>query len=282
MNRNLIIVLAGGFLIAILVALIVQSGLKEEPKVVDASTVEILVASKNISLGSTLNAEDMKWQSWPQTAVFSGAIVRQDNQPAAEALEGRVRRDISAGEPLTEMALLSGNAGNIVASSLEPGKRAIAIRVSAESMVGGFISPGDHVDVILTHKVRVPNKDKSVMKDTVAQYATETVLENVRVLAIDQRATNSDEAKVGRTVTLEVSSQEAEQIALAGEMGDLSLSLRPVGDTATNNSNNDITTDVNVSKILQEIAKRSGDGGGANKTIRVYSGDGTQTIKVKE
>ena len=284
MNRNLMIVLAGGFVIAILVAVIVQSGLKSEPQSGSAPTVEILVASRNISLGSNLDGSDMKWQSWPESAVFAGAIVRQDQQSTIDALSGRVRRDISSGEPLSEAAMLSNNAGNIVASSLEPGKRAIAIKVSAESMVGGFINPGDHVDVILTHKVRVATGDKSTMKDTVNQFATETVLENVRILAIDQRATNSssDEAKVGRTVTLEVTSVDAEKIALANEMGDLSLSLRPVGDDSLADKDQEVTTDVNVSKILQEIAKRSGEGGSADKTIRVYSSDGAQIIKVKK
>ncbi len=283
MNKNLMIVLAGGFMIALLVAFIVRSGIDKSPQVSDASTVEILVAAKNIPLGAELDSIDMKWQSWPESAVFVGAIVRQEDQNVTDALSGRVRRDVASGEPLSELALLSSGVGNIVASSLEPGKRAIAIKVSAESMVGGFINPGDHVDVILTHKVRVPNDDKSVMRGTVDRFATETVLENVRVLAIDQRATNSDtdKAKVGRTITLEVTANEAEKIALVAEMGDLSLSLRPVGDESKNAANADITTDVSVSKILQEIAKRSGDGGGTSKTIRVYSGDGARTIKVR-
>ncbi len=118
MNRNLMIVLAGGFVIAILVAVIVQSGLKTEPKSGSAPTVEILVASRNISLGSNLDVSDMKWQSWPESAVFAGAVVRQDQQSTIDALSGRVRRDISSGEPLSQAAMLSSNAGNIVAFRL--------------------------------------------------------------------------------------------------------------------------------------------------------------------
>lgn len=284
MNKNLLIVLAGGFVIAIIVALIVQAGMNKEPQVADANTVQILAASKNISMGSKIDATDMKWQAWPETAVFTGAIVREGEQSETDALEGRASRDIASGEPLTLNSVLSTNGGNIVASSLEPGKRAIAIRVSPESMVGGFVNPGNHVDVILTHRIRLSGGDKSLMRDTVNQFATETVLENVRVLAIDQRATNTDEdkAKVGRTVTLEVSAPEAEKVAIASEMGDLSLSLRPVGDTSRGVTESGVTTDVGVSRVLQEMTKRSNEGGSNSRTIRVYSGSGAETIKVRQ
>ena len=284
MNKNLLIVLAGGFVIAIIVALIVQAGMNKEPQVADANTVQILAASKNISMGSKIDATDMKWQAWPETAVFTGAIVREGDQSETNALEGRASRDIASGEPLTLNSVLSTNGGNIVASSLEPGKRAIAIRVSPESMVGGFVNPGNHVDVILTHRIRLSGGDKSLMRDTVNQFATETVLENVRVLAIDQRATNTDEdkAKVGRTVTLEVSAPEAEKVAIASEMGDLSLSLRPVGDTSRGVTESGVTTDVGVSRVLQEMTKRSNEGGSNSRTIRVYSGSGAETIKVRQ
>lgn len=284
MNKNLLIVLAGGFVIAIIVALIVQAGMNKEPQVADANTVQILAASKNISMGSKIDATDMKWQAWPETAVFTGAIVREGDQSETDALEGRASRDIASGEPLTLNSVLSTNGGNIVASSLEPGKRAIAIRVSPESMVGGFVNPGNHVDVILTHRIRLSGGDKSLMRDTVNQFATETVLENVRVLAIDQRATNTDEdkAKVGRTVTLEVSAPEAEKVAIASEMGDLSLSLRPVGDTSRGVTESGVTTDVGVSRVLQEMTKRSNEGGSNSRTIRVYSGSGAETIKVRQ
>lgn len=235
-------------------------------------------------MGSKIDATDMKWQAWPETAVFTGAIVREGDQGETDALEGRASRDIASGEPLTLNSVLSTNGGNIVASSLEPGKRAIAIRVSPESMVGGFVNPGNHVDVILTHRIRLSGGDKSLMRDTVNQFATETVLENVRVLAIDQRATNTDEdkAKVGRTVTLEVSAPEAEKIAIASEMGDLSLSLRPVGDTSRGVTESGVTTDVGVSRVLQEMTKRSNEGGSNSRTIRVYSGSGAETIKVRQ
>ncbi|MAM33567.1 MAG: Flp pilus assembly protein CpaB [Micavibrio sp.] len=282
MNKNLIVVLAGGFVMALLVALIVQFSFSDNEAPVDTSTTEILVASRNIPLGNVLTAKDMNWQAWPKTAVFEGVIVREGDASASEALEGRVARDVTAGEPLTNNVLLSSD-GNIISSSLEPGMRAIAISVSARSMVGGFINPGDRVDVLLTHQLRVSGEERDLVSDTVNRYITETILENVRVLAVDQRAVKADDSKaqVGRTITVEVTSENAEKLALATEMGDLSLILRGVGDESVQGPGR-LTTDVRTSEILKEISRREGNfGSSENRTIRVYTGDGVETIKVK-
>lgn len=282
MNKNLIVVLAGGFVMALLVALIVQFSFSDNEAPVDTSTTEILVASRNIPLGNVLTAKDMNWQAWPKTAVFEGVIVREGDASASEALEGRVARDVTAGEPLTNNVLLSSD-GNIISSSLEPGMRAIAISVSARSMVGGFINPGDRVDVLLTHQLRVSGEERDLVSDTVNRYITETILENVRVLAVDQRAVKADDSKaqVGRTITVEVTSENAEKLALATEMGDLSLILRGVGDESVQGPGR-LTTDVRTSEILKEISRREGNfGSSGNRTIRVYTGDGVETIKVK-
>ena len=282
MNRNLIIVLAGGFVMALLVALIVQFSFSDPQEPVDTGTTEILVASRNIPLGNVLSDKDMNWQAWPKTAVFEGVIVREGDASASEALEGRVARDVTAGEPLTNNVLLSSD-GNIISSSLEPGMRAIAISVSARSMVGGFINPGDRVDVLLTHQLRVSGEERDLVSDTVDRYITETILENVRVLAVDQRAVKAEDSKAkgGRTITVEVSSENAEKLALATEMGDLSLVLRGVGDESVQGPGR-LTTDVRTSEILREISRREGNfGSSGNRTIRVYTGDGVETIKVR-
>ena len=283
MNRNLVIVLAGGFVMALLVALIVQLSFSDnDTKTVDTSVTEILVASRNIPLGSVLSDRDMKWQSWPKASVFEGVIEREGDLAVNDALEGRVSRDITQGEPLTQNLVLSSE-GNIIASSLEPGMRAIAISVSARSMVGGFINPGDRVDVLLTHQLRVSGEDRDLISDTVDRYVTETILENVRVLAVDQSAVKTDDnkAKVGRTITVEVTSEDAEKLALVSEMGDLSLVLRGVGDETLQEPGR-LTTDVKTSGILQEISRRNGDDGSSgSRTIRVYTKDGVNSVKVK-
>ncbi len=286
MNKNILIVFGGGFLIALLVAMIVSSSIKSEPEAVNTNKIEVLVSNKKMELGYTLKNADMVWQEWPEANLFEGLIRREDNQKPIEALEGRLRRVVYASEPMQKSMLLSSDKGNIVASSLAAGNRAVAIEVSAASMVGGFIKPGDYVDVILSHSIKVNNDERLALQDTVKKYVTETILENVRVLAIDQNATTDekDKVKVGRTVTLEVNSKGAEKLALVGQMGDLSLSLRGVGDTETivGGGTYQPTTDVGASGILQEIVKRSETGGGKPKKIRIYSDQGVESIEVKK
>lgn len=284
MNKNTVIVLAGGVFMALLVAIVVSMSLKEKPAITD-NTIKVLVATKKMEIGYTLKKGDMKWQEWPEANLFQGLIRKTKNKKPEEALKGRLRRVVHEGEPLLTSVLLSKTKGNIVASSLKPGKRAVAIKISAASSAGGFISPGDFVDVILTHQVKIAKDDKAMVKDTVNKYVTETILENVRVLAIDQKAVSGDKdkIKVGRTVTLEVDASGAEELALVGEMGGLSLSLRGLGDDEVlRNEDYKPTTDVKVSDILQEIIKRSETGGGKPKHIKITSDEGVQDIEVKK
>lgn len=281
MNRNLLIVIGGGFAIALVVALLVQATLGGKKK---TDQVEILMAAKPLVVGTDLKETDLKWQQWPQDGLVPGVIVRQNNQKTLEAAKGRLRRDIGAGEPVLQSALAGEGKGNVLATMLEPGMRAIAIKVSAESMVGGFISPGDRVDVVLTHQVRVNGEARDASRELIDRHATETVLENVRILAVDQRSRKeNDEAKVARTVTLEVDGEGAERMALAGAMGELSLTLRGLADAADVSQNRRIkpTTDVQVSTVLQQVAEASNSGGGAGNMVRVYSQTNIVNVPVR-
>ncbi len=281
MNKNVLIVLAGGFLIALLVAIIVQASFGSK----GSGGVEVLVAAKSVSAGSPVNSSNFKWQEWPEDNVVVGAIVREKRQKVEEAAKGRVRRDMNANEMLLQSALTSAGKGNVLAASMDPGMRAVAIKVSAESMVGGFISPGDRVDVIVTYKVRMSGRGgaSEEMQNKVSSFASETVLENVRVLAIDQMAKKEDDkAKVGRTVTLEVDTKGAEMLSLATEMGDLSLSLRALGDTSTLDKKNMVsTTDVELSSVLQELNEIKRNSSPNAGIMRIYSGDTVENITIR-
>lgn len=281
MNRNVLIVLGGGFAIALLVALIVSAGLSGGK----GSDTQILVAAKNLAVGQELAITDVKWQSWPKDAASPSMIIRKDKQKLEDVAKGRLRREISKGEPVMSNALLAEGKGNVLAAALGPGMRAVAIKVKAESMVGGFIAPGDRVDVIMTYDVRVDDRDNMAIKQQIQKYAAETVLENVRVLAIDQQAKKEDDkAKVGRTVTLEVDAKAAEKLNLAGAMGELALSLRPIGDhsTVVDDGRNHMTTDAQVSSVLKEINRlEAGGAGGPSNVVRVYNGENVQNITVR-
>lgn len=283
MNKNVLIVLAGGFLIAILVAVLVQASLggkkKDAQKAVNK--VEILVAAKDLATGRDLAEGDLKWQTWPEDSVFAGAIVRQDKEKIADVASGRMLQSLAAGQPIHPGMIAGKGKGNFLAVSLKPGMRAIAISVKAQTMAGGFVGPGDRVDVVATYKIKVRDKDNPAVQSMIDQYATETVLENVRVLAADQKAIREEEkAKVARTVTLEVSAAEAEKLALAQEMGDLKLTLRGIGDEEEARKE-DITTDVDMSRVLQDLVKVQGATGGNSGIVRVYNGQNVTNMPVR-
>lgn len=291
MNKNIIIVLAGGFLIAILVAMLVQAGLsgKEEEVPValqEAPTVEILVAAKELALGTNLKDSDMSWQTWPESSVFSGAIVREDGQSKSDALSGTLKRDVVAGEPLSESMLVGEDAPNFVAATLGEGMRAIAISVDSASMVGGFVGPGDYVDIIMTYsdRVDVPDEagaDVETMIDLmIDRQASETIMQNVRVVAVDQtsRRPSDAQAKVGRTITLEVDRQGAEILALAQTMGELTLTLRKMGDNNLYGRDYDVITDARITNVRNEVVneiqrmENTTSSGQAGNIVRIYNG----------
>lgn len=298
MNRNVMIVLAGGFLIAVLVALLVQAGLsgakKEAPAAaVEESKVQIAVASKDVKVGTELSDDNMKWQDWPQRAVFPGAIVREGDKKPSEAIAGKLIRDLKTGEPVMQSALVSPTAGNFLAASLDEGMRAVAISVNASSMVGGFVGPGDYVDVLLTYRRNInydgpenPEIDNMIERN-LDRHATETILQNVKVLAIDQSAMRGEDGKVkvGKTVTLAVDYKGAEILAVAMEMGSLSLSLRRLGDETVLNEKPPVTTDARITKIYDEVysemTKLQDSSGQNSKIVRIYRGDAVEDLPVR-
>lgn len=289
MNKNIIIVLGGAIAVAMVVAILVQVSLggKEEVKVVEEKKVQVLVASRDLGIGREIQDGDLRWQEWPVGSVFDGAVVREDGMRASDALAGRIRRQVAAGEPVLRTVILSESKGNFVAASLEAGMRAVAIKVSAETMVGGFIGPGDFVDVILTYKesIRTDDDDPAVqamIELNLDKTATETILQKVKVLAVDQTATrggdeDDSKIKVGKTVTLAVSAQDAEKITLAAQIGELTLSLRGVGDESIVSKDWSTISDARLTTIGDEIYgeydKMKNDTGINPNIVRIYNGN---------
>ncbi len=278
MNKNVMIVLGGGFVIALLVAIIVQASFGKK-----SDLVQIAVAARPLTIGTELTADNVKWKGVPEDSIIEGSIRRVGDKPINQMIKGRLRRDLAANEAVLTSALIANGKGNVLAASMKAGMRAVAIKASAESMVGGFINPGDFVDVILTYQVSQNNEGGEAVENPVERNATETVLENIKILAVDQTARKEDDkAKVGRTVTLEVDQKGAEKLALATEMGDLSLSLRAMGDTEISTSKKRrMTTDVQVSSVLQEINRNKRRSGGNSNIVRIYSGDTVENITVR-
>lgn len=200
----------------------------EPVKVEKISTTGVLVAKSDIAIGRAVEAGDFEWQSWP-TSVASSAFIRQSDRPEAKTeLAGSIARaPIAAGEPVRENKLIKADGSGYMAAILPAGMRAISTEISPETSAGGFILPNDRVDVILTRRDRDTEHVTGI-----EAHVSETILSDVRVLAIDQTVEDKDGQKVvvGKTATLELSQRQAETLALARKMGSLSLTLRSLAD----------------------------------------------------
>ena len=303
------IVMAGGAMIAILVAIVVQASMNgangnAQNEQAEANTVKILVAARDKQLGQRLSGGDLRWQEWPKSAVFDKAIVREDNESASSRLSGRLVRNIVTGRPVLKSAVSRKKGDNILATRMKKGERGVAIEVDAASMAGGFVAPGDSVDVLMTYQMRIRGDNEALFSTLINQYATETVLEDVKVLATDQEAVKEDnEASVARTVTLAVKPKQAEALALAMRMGELHLALRPVGDTerrhadkpadvATKFMNKNaknmqkhfkgMTTDVRIADVMRSVNAMKNGGGNRSQIMRIYYRNGVSEVSTRQ
>lgn len=184
---------------------------------------EVLVAAIDVPTGQFLNEKHVRWQVWPEGSVQASYYVKHEGGVPKDLFGAVLRRGISAGEPFTEGRVVRPGERGFLAAVLRPGFRAIAVPVSAKLGVGGLVFPGDRVDLILSHSVS-PKEGEGGGGPLVV---SETVLTNVRVLAIDQRTDDQNsQPKVAKTATLEVTPKQVEMIAVVEQLGQLSLSLR--------------------------------------------------------
>lgn len=285
MNKTVLMIMGGAMVVAVLVAVVVQKKLTPPAEKGGAPaivTTDVLVTKDSLSVGDELTAENTEWLALPDYAVFSGVITFKEGEEPS-VFGKPLRRAVEAGEPVTEKMVVSDAAGGgFMSAKLGQNMRAMAISVSAETSAGGFVAPGDYVDVIVTYQVRVRGEAQEYASSMVQRLASQTVLSNVRVLAVDQETKDAErEAKVGRTVTLEVDKKGAETLALAGTMGELTLALRRLGDKDPVSEVHPLTTDVQVSDVLKRIQKMQDNGAGTSSTVRVYSGENVQNVPVR-
>lgn len=189
-----------------------------------ADTVEVLVAGRAIRLGDSVRSSDLKWQSWPRQAAVSGYITKSGSPKAISKFSGAIARAaFLEGEPIKAQKLIQASEGGVLAAILPSGMRAISTPIREETAAGGFILPNDRVDVIVSRRVRTARNEEHV---------SETILRNVRVLAIGQAIEIKDGKKIanGKTATLELSPRQTETLVLAQSMGSISLALRSLAD----------------------------------------------------
>ena len=247
MQNRLKIALVVAVFFGLIAAYGIYSFLRQQRQAADAlrnETQNIVVANKDIPAGTMINEEFikkgmLKASPWPKTSVPAGAFT------SPEQLVGKTNRvKILANEPVLESRLAGEGAGLTV--RLEAGKRAMAVRVDEIIGVSGFIVPDDRVDVIVT--ATPPGADKQ--DDRISKI----VLQNKRVLSVAQSTEQKDgKPQVARSITLEVSPDEAEKLSLASQEGNVVLAIRGVGgDSETK------TQGSNKRDLLSVVAARKG------------------------
>jgi pilus assembly protein CpaB len=191
----------------------------EPVKTVDTNTAKVLVATTDVSMGKTLAAGDVAWRDWPKDSI-SGQFITGGSEESEKTVIGAIARaGFYAGEPISNAKLIRSDRG-FMSAILPEGKRAVAVRIAADTSAGGFILPNDHVDVIMSRRV-----EQGADGGGGSEFMTETILNNVRVLAIDQTiekvgkkdGSEGSDTVIGQTATLELTPQQAQIITVAAD-----------------------------------------------------------------
>ena len=261
MDKKKLMLLLGALVIAIGTAMAARSlfagASAPQAEAAAVKGPKVLVAQRALPVGTIITADSISFQQWPKEMVQDAYFI--DGEADMTKLLGTVVRfPVTAGQPVTQGALVSPGDRGFLAAALGPGMRAVTIPVSAKTGVGGFVFPGDHVDLVLTQTVKA--------EEGQALKASETVLRNLRVLATDQSTDNvivdgKTVVRKFKTVTIEVTPKIAEKIAVAQTIGTLSLSLRAIGDNQAELeraiASGDVTIPVGATKEEEEKLLRT-------------------------
>jgi pilus assembly protein CpaB len=222
------------------------------------ATQTIVVARQPLRFGTELKASMLREVPWPAQAVPAGAYHKVGDILS----KGRrvVLTAIEANEPVLAVKITGAGQRATLSALVKPGMKAVTIRVNDVEGVGGFVLPGDRVDVVLTRQI-----DKGAA-------TTEVILQNARVLAVDQTAdARAAKATVAKAVTLEVGTVDAQKLWLAASVGNLSLLLRKAGETA----------EVATRKVtLQDLGSHEVVAEGQTATVVVTRATAKQTYTV--
>ncbi len=237
------------------------------PVVEQVEYKDVLVAKQDVVFGSRLTALDLEWIQWPAESVTEAFITSDSRPGAVEELTGTVAQaPIFIGEPIQTRKLINTGDRSVMSALLAPGMRAVTTRISVASAAGGFIKPGDRVDIILTRQLQdLGGNDGRRQNYSVS----DTIFENVRVMAIDQNFQVGAEGQatvVGSTATFELAQEDSEYLQEAVSQGDITLTLRSL-----HNSSGQVIR-------RAEGAKRDNAG---SSTIAVYRAGQAQQVGLR-
>jgi pilus assembly protein CpaB len=237
-----------------------------------APLTRYLVAARPLKAGTLTRDDDFR--SDPLDSVPTGAI-RDTTDDRNRLLGSLVRKNLDTGSPITSENVLPRGDRGFLASVLEPGTRAISIKVDAESGVSGLIKPGDYVDVLLTQV--------AANADVARRALSETLLQNVRIIAIDQEivqgggANNTAAAKIAQTVSLQLAPEQVKKIAVAKHLGSLSLAMRSAVELRDAVDSRTISS----CDVSSEIARQNAIAG-QSAAVVVYGGGKVQEYSVRK
>jgi pilus assembly protein CpaB len=198
-----------------------SSGVEETAKPVPK---KILVAAHTLPAGQFVKEDDMQWQEWPIDSINSNYIL-EGTRPLDTVIGSVVRAGIGAGEPVLDDRLIKKGDRGFLSAVMTAGTRAVTVQLQQNAGLGGLVVPGDHVDVLLTAIIPGSQGEPE-------HRATQTVLNDIRIIAIDQKMSDTaTENVMARSATLEVTPKQAEILALVTDMGKLSLTLRSIAAT---------------------------------------------------
>lgn len=236
MSKMRIVMLAVALGSAVTAGLLAKGmiGKKPQPQQVAAApkveTIDVLVAAKDLDIGEKLSDGSIVWKAWPKNVVQDLMITKEEMADAMEKMaDARALVPMFEGETILEKKVVYPGNGGFMSAVLPKGMRAFSVAISNRSSAGGFILPSDRVDVILTRKISTPDGGGTLVK-------SETVITNVRVLAINQvfrqAKEGEDVAMKGLdTATLELNLEQSEIIAKVESEGELSLVLRSIAES---------------------------------------------------
>lgn len=301
------LILAGGTTMMARTWLASQRAVKQQaaaPIAVPTPAKSVLIARSSIQRGQILKPSNLAWEQWPEAGIDKNYIQLGTRTP--ETYSGWVAKEpIAAGEPLTEAKIIAPGNHGFLSAVLRPGMRAVSVPVTVTSGISGFVFPGDDVDLIVTYSVQdrpVPGQQQN--GPLLDHKISETVLRDIRVIAIDQKLESKPgEATVAKTATLEVTPKQSEIVALADEMGKLSLSLRslvpgpeelkhevaekvasssppPVSSDPPKSPTESYTVDSDISPLLHSPDNAHGQGSIENDRVTILRGGQTTATSV--
>jgi len=240
---GVMVVLGGGVFYAMnnlsVPAAPVQQAAAPEIQIQEVEYVSVLAIDADVSQGQRITEGMLTRIKWPAEALTAN-LINLNEQPDAESqfINALARQNLAQGEALTHSKVIKAGDSGILAALLKPGMRAVTTRISVDTAAGGFIQPGDKVDIILRENFTLRNNNNNNAlqngnggAERQSLYIAQTLFENVKVLAIDQTFTTSPESGAaipGSTATFELSQTDAELLQEAEGYGDIYLTLRGV------------------------------------------------------